>query len=103
MAFALDELEPRALVDATRRDEDVVRPEREFPIPRRASEPDASLRAFRDDVFKALATPGMALFDDYYARMVVSANRYHDIFNKGFIQWKRPDMPPPNLDLTPRD
>ena len=37
-----------------------------------------------------------------YDRMVARANAYHVQFNKGFIRWRRPDMPPPDLDLTPR-
>ena len=41
-------------------------------------------------------------FRTAFDAMVVRANEYHVQFNKGFIQWKRPDMPPPDLDLTPR-
>src|SRR5256885_9606570 len=41
MAVAFDELKPRALVDATRRDEDVVRPKGELAISRCARETDA--------------------------------------------------------------
>ena len=41
-------------------------------------------------------------FQEAYGRMVERANAYHVQFNKGFIRWKRPDMPPPDLDLTPR-
>src|SRR5207247_1247144 len=41
MALAFDELKPRALVDATRRDEDVVRPKGELAIPCCARETDA--------------------------------------------------------------
>ena len=37
-----------------------------------------------------------------YEAMVERANAYHVQFNKGFIRWKRPEMPPPDLDLTPR-
>jgi hypothetical protein len=37
-----------------------------------------------------------------YDQMVERANAYHEQFNKGFIRWKRPDMPPPDLDLAPR-
>ena len=41
-------------------------------------------------------------FDSAYTAMVTRANYYHDVFDKGFIQWKLPEMPPPDLDLTPR-
>jgi hypothetical protein len=33
--------------------------------------------------------------------MVQSANGYHELYNKGFIRWRLPDQPPPDLDLTP--
>src|SRR5438034_3160731 len=49
MALAFDELKPRALVDATRRDEDVVRPKRELAISRCASETDALVDESRPD------------------------------------------------------
>src|SRR2546428_8352256 len=41
MALAFDELKPRTLVDATRRDEDVVRPKGQLAISRYPSETDA--------------------------------------------------------------
>src|SRR5437867_12623596 len=41
MALAFDELKPRALVDATRPDEDIVRPKGELAISRSARETDA--------------------------------------------------------------
>jgi hypothetical protein len=41
-------------------------------------------------------------FKRAYDRMVARGNAYHVQFNKGFIRWRRPDMPPPDLDLTPR-
>jgi hypothetical protein len=41
-------------------------------------------------------------FDAAYRRMVDRANAYHEQFNKGFIRWRLPDTPPPDLDLTPR-
>ncbi|MGH9276743.1 MAG: hypothetical protein ACRD12_01335 [Acidimicrobiales bacterium] len=41
-------------------------------------------------------------FATAYRRMVERANAYHEQFNKGFIRWRLPDMPPPDLDLTPR-
>jgi hypothetical protein len=41
-------------------------------------------------------------FEAAFAPMVDAANRYHDLYNKGFIRWRLPDQPPPDLDLTPR-
>lgn len=42
-------------------------------------------------------------FEGCFARMVDQANHYHDVFGKGFIRWKLPDLPPPDLDLVPRN
>ncbi|MCA1831608.1 MAG: hypothetical protein LC750_02515 [Actinobacteria bacterium] len=41
-------------------------------------------------------------FDDAFEKMVSQANAYHELFDKPFLRWKVPDMPPPDLDLTPR-
>ena len=56
-----------------------------------------------DPVRRAVEDRDWEAFDASYHRMVVKANYYHDVFDKGFIQWRLPDMPPPDLDLTPRD
>ena len=34
---------------------------------------------------------------------VDSANAWHEKKDKGYIRWKMPDEPPPDLDLTPRE
>jgi hypothetical protein len=41
-------------------------------------------------------------FEDVYTEVVTAANRYHEEFEKGFLVWKVPEDPPPDLDLTPR-
>lgn len=41
-------------------------------------------------------------FDKAFAHAVEEANAYHETYNKGFLVWKVPDQPPPDLDLTPR-
>jgi hypothetical protein len=50
----------------------------------------------------AVDTRDWEAFRRAYDRMVARGNAYHVQFNKGFIRWRRPDMPPPDLDLTPR-
>jgi hypothetical protein len=42
-------------------------------------------------------------FEAAFAPMVDAANGYHGLYNKGFIRWRLPDHPPPDLDLTPLD
>jgi hypothetical protein len=54
-------------------------------------------------VRKAVEDRDWAASDRHFTRMVVKANYYHDVLDKGFIQWKLPAIPPPDLDLTPRD
>src|SRR5439155_7583773 len=35
-------------------------------------------------------------FERGFQRMVERANAYHEQFNKGFIRWRLPEMPPPD-------
>ncbi|HUQ63636.1 MAG TPA: hypothetical protein VM121_07775 [Acidimicrobiales bacterium] len=42
-----------------------------------------------------------AAFKAAFDGMIVAANAYHGVFNKGFIRWRLPDHPPPDLDLSP--
>ena len=41
-------------------------------------------------------------FEPAFAAMVDAANAYHDVYDKPYLRWKVPDMPPPDLDMTPR-
>ena len=41
-------------------------------------------------------------FETAFQAMVDSANAYHELYDKGFLRWKVPDAPPPDLDMTPR-
>ena len=36
------------------------------------------------------------------AFVVDAANAYHDVYDKPYLRWKVPEMPPPDLDMTPR-
>ena len=40
-------------------------------------------------------------FATAYAAMLERTDRYHAEFNKPFIRWRTPAVPPPDLDLTP--
>lgn len=40
-------------------------------------------------------------FDAAFANMVARGNHYHAEYGKPYIVWKTPDVPPPDLDLTP--
>lgn len=69
---------------------------------------------YRDDVAKFLDDEVAAVrsciasedwdgFETAFGAMVESANKYHDAYGKGFLRWRVPDHPPPDLDMTPRD
>jgi hypothetical protein len=42
-------------------------------------------------------------FEDAFAKMVDSANGYHEKYDKAYLRWKIPSEPPPDLDMTPVD
>jgi hypothetical protein len=41
-------------------------------------------------------------FETAFTAMVDSANAYHEVYDKAYLRWKVPEMPPPDLDMTPR-
>jgi hypothetical protein len=41
-------------------------------------------------------------FEAAFEAMVDAANAYHELYDKGFLKWKVPSEPPPDLDMTPR-
>jgi hypothetical protein len=41
-------------------------------------------------------------FETAFNEMVDCANAYHEVYDKPFLKWKIPDMPPPDMDMTPR-
>ena len=40
-------------------------------------------------------------FEPAFSAMIETANGYHEKYDKGFLRWKMPDQPPPELDMTP--
>jgi hypothetical protein len=43
-----------------------------------------------------------AAFDAAFKEVVSMANEFHEGVGRDYIVWKLPDMPPPDLDLTPK-
>lgn len=39
-------------------------------------------------------------FETAFAYMIEQANANHELYDKSFLRWKMPDLPPPDLDLT---
>ncbi len=55
----------------------------------------ASLRA-------AIEAEDWGRFEEAFEDVVTATNRYHEEFDKGFLVWKVPEVPPADLDLRPR-
>ena len=53
-------------------------------------------------VRKAIDAEDWSAFETAFAAMVDAANAYHDVYDKPYLRWKIPEMPPPDLDMTPR-
>ncbi len=53
-------------------------------------------------VRESVASQDFAAFDTAFRAAIDMANDYHDGVGRGYIVWKLPEMPPPDLDLTPR-
>jgi hypothetical protein len=68
---------------------------------------ESDLKSYVDETWTkvkdAVAKKDFAEFDTVFQAAIKEANEYHDGSNHAYIQWKLPDSPPPDLDLTPRD
>ena len=53
-------------------------------------------------VRKAIDSEDWDTFEAAFQAMVEAANAYHDVYDKPYLRWKIPEMPPPDLDVTPR-
>jgi len=53
-------------------------------------------------VRKAIDSEDWDTFEAAFQAMVEAANAYHDVYDKPYLRWKIPEMPPPDLDMTPR-
>ena len=51
---------------------------------------------------EAIKQRDFAAFQKLFDEAIVSANAWHEQKDKGYIRWKLPDFPPPDLDLEPR-
>lgn len=60
---------------------------------------DHDLAALRD----AINAKDSAAFAVAWDDLVVRINHWHGEFGKGFLVYRTPDTPPPDLDLHPRD
>jgi hypothetical protein len=52
-------------------------------------------------VQEAIAKEDFGAFETAYHKAVEAGNAFHELRDKPYIKWKLPDVPPPDLDLTP--
>jgi len=52
-------------------------------------------------VKEAIEAEDWGAFESAFSAMVDSANAYHELYDKGYLRWKVPETPPPDLDMTP--
>jgi hypothetical protein len=66
---------------------------------------DSMYSFIEDDVSRiasAIEAEDWAAFEEAFEHVIGQANAYHELYEKGFLRWKMPSMPPPDMDLTPR-
>lgn len=51
---------------------------------------------------KAIQAEDFGTFDAAFQEAISQANAYHEKHDKSFLRWKLPDIPPLDLDITPR-
>ena len=67
---------------------------------------EGDLKSYLEETWATLKEPvenkDFAAFDTAFRAAIAMANEYHEGVDYGYIVWKIPDMPPPDLDLTPK-
>src|SRR5438270_11972007 len=68
---------------------------------------DEDIEAFVSGVVatlrKAIDAEDWDTFESTFHTMVEEANGYHEKYDKGYLRWKIPSEPPPDLDMTPTE
>lgn len=73
-----------------------------FLRPKYAENMDTFIAENVEPVKTAIEQADWDAFEPAFKEMVDAANSYHEVYDKGFLRWKIPDAPPPDLDMTPR-
>ncbi len=67
---------------------------------------EEALNKYMAENWKALEAPLEAqdfpAFEKVFHEAIDMANAYHELKDKPYIRWKLPEVPPPDLDMTPR-
>ena len=70
--------------------------------PKYAEDMDKFVTGIVATIRKCIEAEDWAGFDAAFTSMIEEANAYHEKYDKGFLRWKVPDQPPPDLDFTPQ-
>jgi hypothetical protein len=70
--------------------------------PKFADDTDLFIKGEVQAVMQAIQSDDWEGFDAAFKAMVDAANELHGKYGKAYLYWKVPDMPPPDLDMTPR-
>ena len=70
--------------------------------PKYSDDMDKFIAGIVADVRKAIETEDWDTFERHFETMIDQANAYHEQYDKGFLRWKMPDEPPPDLDFAPQ-
>lgn len=73
-----------------------------FLRPKYAENMDIFIAENVEPVKTAIEKEDWDAFEPAFKEMVDAANSYHEVYDKGFLRWKIPDAPPPDLDMMPR-
>jgi hypothetical protein len=68
--------------------------------PKYADDMDVFLTGIVATIRTAIQDEDWDTFESAFDTMIEDANGYHEQYDKGFLRWKMPDEPPPDLDLT---
>src|SRR5207302_6165720 len=65
--------------------------------PKYSDDMDKFIAGIVADVRKAIETEDWDTFERHFETMIDQANAYHEQYDKGFLRWKMPDQPPPEI------
>jgi hypothetical protein len=69
--------------------------------PKYSEDMDEFISGIVATIRQAIQSEDWDAFDSAFTTMIEEANAYHEKYDKGFLRWKMPDQPPPDLELAP--
>ena len=68
--------------------------------PKYTEDMDSFIAGIVAKIGKCIQDENWGGFEAEFSTMIEEANAYHEKYDKGYLRWKMPDQPPPDLDLT---